>query len=180
MMKHSVVQKSFDPTKSVLKDVYEMFSCDDPGELLDLYESEDQKLMYADAWDYKNETLLTNRIKNAIEQAGYDAISDEKERHWISNILWLWYHHAISCALWQYADKDAALEFSARALAMQSEDHPNKITRLLYLLIRDRLEEAEAWLMTITTEPEKSTAQYSVDLYRNGDFFKPQKYSDHS
>ncbi len=173
-MKRDTTQKPFDHTKSVLKAVYEEFSRYDPYELDELNLAEDQRLMYADAWDYKNETLLPNKIKSAIERVGVETIPDPKEKWSIQNILWLWYHHAISCALWHYADKDAALEFSARALALQSKNNLNKITQLLYLLIRDKLEEAEAWAMTIITEPEQSTALYDMKLYKKGDFFKRQ------
>ncbi len=165
----------FDRNKSSLRLVYEKFSCKDPGELRDLYQEEDQRLMYKAAWDHRNDELLTNQIKDAIEKAGGRNIGDAKEQRWISNILWLWYHHAISSALWRYGDKEEAQKFSAEALSVQPSDHPNKITRLLYYLTRDDLEKAEEWAETITTEPEKTTAHYDLDLYRKGDFFKVQK-----
>ena len=58
--------------------------------------------------------------------------TDEKE--WRQEILWYWYHHAISCAIAGYQDKAAAQMYAAKALEFQSEGHPNQITRLLYSL----------------------------------------------
>lgn len=167
-------QKKFDREKSILRDVYVHFSVNDPGELQELYMKVDQELMLSGKWDYKNPSLVTNQIKEMIEEIGIDNIKDEKEKKWIKKyILWMWYHHAISCALSKYGDKEAALEYSITALNYQPIDHPNKITRLLYLLIRDDLASAEEWQKSITKEPEKSTAEFLVNLYKRGDFFKP-------
>lgn len=166
--------KKFDKNKSILKDVYIGFSVSDPGELQDLYMSEDQKLMKVKKWDYNNPNLIPNKVKNMIEELGISDITDKKEKQWIQNILWMWYHHAISCALWRYGDKEAAIKYSEIALNLQPADHPNKITQLLYFLVRDEIESAEKWVKFITEEPEKTTAQYDVELYKNGDFFKIQ------
>lgn len=125
-------------------------------------------------WDYKNFELLPNQIKASIEAIEFLNLSDERERRLAQNILWLWYHHATSCALWRYADKDAARTYSEKALELQSENHPNRIARLFYFLIRDNLQEAEIWAKTIITEPEKTTAKYFLDLYREGRFFDKQ------
>lgn len=169
------LQKKFDGNKSVLKDVYIRFSVNDPGELQDIYKKADQELMRAGQWDYANPGLVTNQIKEMIEKIGVNNINDEKEKKWIKMyILWMWYHHAITCALWKYGDKEAAIEYSKMAINLQHDDHPNKITRLLYFLVRDDLASAEKWQKTITEEPEKSTAEYSIKLYKKGDFFKPQ------
>ncbi len=166
--------KKFNKDQSVLKDVYIAFSVNDPGELQDLYMSEDQKLMKAKKWDYNNPNLIPNKIKNMIEGIGISNIIDKKEKQWIQNILWMWHHHAISCALWRYGDKKATMKYSEIALKLQPDDHPNKITQLLYFLIRDEIENAEKWAKSITEEPEKTTAQYNIELYKKGDFFKPQ------
>lgn len=170
-----IQNKKFDKNKSVLKEVYSKFSVNDPGELKELYMNVDQELMYAGKWNYNNSELITNKIKNAIEAVGIHAILDKKEKKWISGILWMWYHHAISCALFRYGDKKASIRYSATALDLQEEGHPNKITRLLYFLTRDDLNSAEQWFKSIKDEPEKTTANYSINLYKQGDFFKPQK-----
>jgi len=162
----------FDKNKSVLKDVYIRFSVNDPGELQEAYMDEDQKLMKAGQWDYNNPVLVSNKIKSAIEEAGISNIADKKEKKWIQNILWMWYHHAISCALWQYGDKKAALDYSEIALKLQPDGHPNKITKLFYFLLRDDIENAEQWAKSITEEPEKATSQHNLNLYKKGKFFK--------
>ena len=83
----------------------------------------------------------------------------------------MWHHHAIGCALWQHGDKKAAIKYSKIALNLQSDNHPNKITQLLYFLVRDEIESAKKWAKFITEEPDKTTAQYNIELYKKGDFF---------
>jgi len=166
--------KKFNKNQSALKDLYDYFSVNDPGELQELYMTEDQKLMKAVQWDYNNPKLVTNKIKNMIEEVEISNIPDKKEKQWIQNILWMWYHHAISCALWKYGDKKAAVRYSETALNLQSNDHPNKITKLLYLLVRSDLKGAKKWEVSITEEPEKTAARHLVGLYKSGNFFKPQ------
>lgn len=165
-------QKKFNKKQSVLKDVYTHFGVNDPGELNTMYMNADQELMKSAQWDYKNTNLITNQIKNMIEEIDVENIHDKKEKKWIKNLLWMWYHHAISCALSQYGDKKAALEYSKIALDIQPANHPNKITQLLYFLVRDEIKNAEKWQKLITTEPEKTTADYCIKLYKQGDFFK--------
>lgn len=166
------MEQKFDPNKSPLRDVYRKYEVKHYFDLDDKYMEEDQRLMYAASWDYKNKKLLPNKIRLAIEKVGIENITDKEEKYWIQNMLWMWYHHAISCAVWRYGDKNAALKYSEKALELQPVPHPNKITKLLYHLVRDDLEAAEAHAKTIDTEPEKSTAQYTLEEYKRGDFFK--------
>lgn len=168
-------QKKFDRGQSILRDMYIHFSVNDPGELQEIYMKADQELMRAGRWDYANSKLVTNQIKEMIEKIGVNNINDKKEKKWIKiYILWMWYHHAISCALWKHGDREAAIEYSKVAVNLQPYNHPNKITRLLYFLVRDDLASAEKWQKIITKEPEKSTAEYSMNLYKKGNFFKSQ------
>jgi hypothetical protein len=162
-------QESFDVEKSPMREAYLLLGAKTPLELSNLYAAEDQKLM-PKGWDYNNPELITNRIKEILEATDPHALTDE-ENEWRNNILWFWYHHAISCAIWRYKDKAAAQMYSARALEFQSEDHPNKITRLFYFLTRDQLEEAEKWAETIAEEPEKSTSTELLEEYRRGQFY---------
>ncbi|MCK4918398.1 MAG: hypothetical protein KAS02_01270, partial [Candidatus Pacebacteria bacterium] len=89
------------------------------------------------------------------------------EVFWIRNILWSWYHHAISCAIWRYHNKKKAQEYSKKALEYQFGNHPNKITKLFYLLTHNKLREAEIWSDGIITEPEKTTAKYLVKEFKD-------------
>ncbi len=164
----------FKPFNSPLREVYRTFSCADPGELEELYTREDQKHMHAGTWDYANTDHTYNRITSAIEEVGLDAITDPKEKCWIASLLWLWYHHAIGCALWVHGDKRQAKVYAERALTLQSysQNHPNKITRLLHLLLTEQEAEAEAWTATVTEEPERSYAAWLMEIYLKGEFAK--------
>lgn len=165
-----IAKKPFDKSKSVLRELYIQFSCNDPGELDDVYLQEDQRLMYALEWDYDNPSQVPNIIKDAIEKVGLENIPDKKERKWIQQIVWLWYHHAFSCAIYQYKDRKKALKYSRLALRYQPKNHPNKITKLMYLLLRDKGKEAREWQKKIQLEPEKSTAVSCFEDYRKGLF----------
>lgn len=166
-------KESFDIEKSALKEAYILLDAKSPMELSNLYSEEDQKLMGTQTWDYGNSELVTNKIKEILERTDISALSEE-EKEWRNEILWFWYHHAISCAIWRYKDQHAAQEYSARALELQSDEHPNQITRLLYFLTRDQLNEAETWATEIREEPEKSTAADVIDWYKKGEFYKEQ------
>ncbi len=155
--------------KSQLAEVYRMLGASTPLEMSNLYTEEDQKLMKSGQWDYDNPELITNKIKVSLESIDKSSLNEE-ESDWRNEILWFWYHHAISCAI-EKNDKIAAQKYAEKALEIQSDDHPNKITKLLYLLVHDKLEEAEAWALNIDEELEKSTAQYQLEIYKNQGYF---------
>ena len=110
---------------SPLKEAYALLGAHTPLELSQRYDARDQELMKAKAWDYNNPTLITNRIKEILEAADVTKLTDD-EKEWRQNILWFWYHHAISCAVARYHDKEKVKEYAAKALEYQSEDHPNE------------------------------------------------------
>lgn len=154
----------------VLKKACELLGVKTPLELSNLYTREDQKLMKSNSWDYANQDLVTNKIKNILEQVSESGLTDE-EKEWRREILWFWYHHAISCAIWRYQDKEAAKLYASKALEYQPTDHPNKISRLLYFLVNDQPEQAEEWLKTIRDESEKITGLKLLEEYRGHQFF---------
>ena len=162
----------FDRNKSVFRDLYISCSANDPGELIEIYTKADQELMRSSQWDYNDASQTTNIIKSAIEKVGLDTIPDRKEQEWLQDILWLWYHHATSCALDKYGDKSKAQEFSKKALELHLPTNPNKITKVLYLLTHDELDEVKKWVQSINSEPEKSTAQKDIEAYIQGTFFE--------
>ena len=163
-------EKEIDVEKSPLKEAYMLLDAKDPGELKTKYSVEDQILMKSVSWDYEDSTLLIHKIKDILERAQISELSAD-EKYWRLNILWSWYHHAISCAIWRYRDKTKAQIYSKQALAYQPANHPNKITRLMYLLVRDKLAEAETWQKSITTEPEKNTSAVTLEEYKTKGFF---------
>ena len=148
---------TFNFEKSPAKEAYLLLSAHTPLELSNKYSEEDQKLMLSGSWDYNNPVLVVNRIKDILEGINPQELTEE-EREWMQEILWFWYHHAISCAIWKYKDKEKAKVYARKALELQPENHPNKITKLLSLLLEDKLEEARKWVEAIIEEPEKSTA----------------------
>lgn len=162
--------KPEDNKESPLRPVYELLSAHSPLEMSNLYSEEDQKLMKSGGWDYDNPELITNKVKNLLEQINPSELTEE-ESDWRSEVLWFWYHHAISCAI-QKNDKEAAQKYADKALQLQPEQHPNKITKLLHYLVNDNLPEAEKWLEQIIEEPEKLTASDLVSHYKSQGFFK--------
>ena len=157
-----------------LPDVCATFECAHADELFARYLELDQLLMHSQGWDYKNEGLETNKIHTMLKRIDRSLIEDEFERGRARELLWLWNHHAISCALWRYGDRAAALEYAKEALSLQSPDHPNKITRLLYLLIRGDIDSAREHVGTIESPVEQETAGQLMKMYSDGTFFDLQ------
>ncbi len=153
-----------------IQKAYEIVGATNPAELSRLYTAEDQRLMKSSEWDYENPDLLTNKIKDILEPLDPRNLNDF-ENDIRGEILWFWYHHAISSAIWRQKDKEKAKEFAKKALEFQSEDHPNKITNLLYLLVHDQLAKAKDWAGAITKEPEKTTSNELIEEYIKGEFF---------
>jgi len=152
------METKFDTATSPLKEAYALLNATDPGHLSDRYTDEDQKLVLAHAWDYKNPELIVNKLKELLDSINSDELSDN-ERYWRANILWFWNHHAIDCALRVYSDREAALGFARRALEIQPAGHPNKITKLYYLLLSGDVAGAREWQKQIDSEPEKEYAE---------------------
>jgi hypothetical protein len=71
-----------------------------------------------------------------------------------------------------HKDVNSAKKFAEKALEYQSEGHPNKITRLLLLLLEDKLTEAEEWTKTIRPDSvEVETARDLINNYKLGGVF---------
>ena len=164
-------EPSFEVKKSPVSEAYALFSAENPFDLQRKYSEADQILMKSHAWDYENGDLIINKVKDIIESVVLENIHDPEEYKWCKEILWFWYHHAISCAIWRYKDKEKATLVSARALELQGDNHPNKITRLLYLLVRDRVAEAEELEKNIIVDYEQETASTLIHGYKKGEFF---------
>ncbi|MHB1163555.1 MAG: hypothetical protein ACYCZZ_03510 [Minisyncoccota bacterium] len=157
-----------------LKEAYALLQASSSSELAREFIKEDQRLLKAQNWDYKNSELVLNKVKEIVESvidSGFTTDDKEGDDD-LKTILWFWYHHAIGYAIWDYKDKAEALEFSAKALKYQTSDNPNKITRLLYLLVRDEEKDAATWLETVREEPDKTAARGVMEEYRAGNFFK--------
>jgi len=147
-------------------ELYSLFNVKNPDDLYDLYFEEDQKLMNSYSWDYENNDLIVNRIKNIIETTEENKLT-KKEKDTKELILWFWYHHATSCALFQKKDKEKAKLYSTKALEHVNNDNPNKITKLLYFLANDDLTEASKWADDIENSTEKQTALNLIKEYKS-------------
>ncbi len=158
-----------------LKEAYALLQVSSSSELAREFIKEDQRLLKAQIWDYKKSGLVLNIVKEIVESAIDNEFTtrDKDSEDVLKTILWFWYHHAIGYAIWGYKDKAEALEFSSKALKYQTSDNPNKITRLLYLLVRDEEKDAALWLETIVNEPDKTASHGIMKEYLDGNFFKP-------
>jgi hypothetical protein len=166
------MKESSETSNSPLSEAYKLVGATTPLELQRLYSEEDQRLWKKGEWDYNNPDLITNKIKEILEDINPMELSAE-ELEWREEMLWFWYHHATSVALnSNHKDNQAAQEYVAMALAYKSEGNPNKITQLLYFLVNDQIKEAEEWAKTITEEPEKSSARDLIKEYKEKGFFE--------
>ena len=89
-------QTPFEIEKSPIKEAYLLLGASNPWDLSDKYSVEDQKWMSV-GWDYKNQDHVVSKVRSIIEPLYPDSL-DGEERQVAQNILWFWYHHAISSA----------------------------------------------------------------------------------
>ncbi|MEK7642013.1 MAG: hypothetical protein AAB365_03415 [Patescibacteria group bacterium] len=125
--------------------------------------SVDQQLMKAGLWDYKNSDYENNKLVRELRDLALDDLTAD-EKYWVRQIIWFWYHHAVSCALFKYSNRTFAQIFAVEALKYYEllPDHPNKITPLLYYLVFNRFEEAEHWVQSFPLDHDE--AQTAVDI----------------
>ena len=158
-----------------LQRAYMLLNASTSAELATKFIQEDQRLLKNGEWDYQNKELILNQVKEIVEdlfKTGFTTGSTFDDDD-LRDALWFWYHHATGQAIWNNKDRVKARQFSAKALEYQISENPNQITRLLYLLVRDELAEAESWLETITNEPDKSVSRGIMKEYSEGNFFAP-------
>ena len=81
-----IPQEFFDIDKSPIKDAYVLLGAKTSLELSRLYTAEDQRLMKAHVWDYKNPDLITNKVKEILELVSDDVLMGD-EQEWRAEIL---------------------------------------------------------------------------------------------
>jgi hypothetical protein len=149
--------------------IFRQYGVADAFSLQRFVTSIDQALMKSRAWSYNNPELLHTKIVRQLEILDRSGVTDE-ENEWVDEIIWLWYHHATSQALFPCRDREQAKIFAVKALEyqMRSLDHPNPITWLLYLLANERVEEASEWVSSMVRQNngDKETAQGVLDDYK--------------
>jgi hypothetical protein len=67
------------------------------------YSAADQELMKKGIWYHKGNSV-PNLVKTLIENIDPEEL-DEKDKQWWREIMWFWYHHAISSALRMSGDR---------------------------------------------------------------------------
>jgi len=159
--------QQFNIENSPMKEAYQLLDAPTPLELSQKYTKAEQELFKSHEWDYENPEQIQNKVKDILEAVDLSILTEE-EQDWRQEILWFWYHHAISCAIWK-KDREKAIEYSDKALEIQGENHPNKITKVLSLLVNDKVEEAEEFVKT--TETNRETAEELIEDYKHGKFF---------
>ena len=155
--------ESFDIENSPLKDVYRLLDAKTPLELSNKYTASEQPAFKDRTWNYNDPEQIQNVVKDILEAVDENTL-DEDERFWRNQILWFWYHHAISAAGWM-KDKEKQKQFSEIAVSF-GEEHINILTKVMHLLLHDRVEEAEEWSKSNQDDPDYETAIEMLDNYR--------------
>lgn len=152
----------FDIEKSPIKEVYILLDAKCPKDLHDKYVKVEQILFKSHEWDYDNAHQIQNKVKNILESLGEEGLTED-EKEWRDEILWFWYHHAISCSDWK-RDKEKMKEYSAKALEYQ--DNPNILTRTMYLLSHDKIDLAQDWVKSQDGDLDVGTAEEMINNYK--------------
>lgn len=156
-------------TANRVKRAFDLLGVTDFSSLDFAYTLEDQRLMRAGTWDDRDPILITNRVRHILEDI--DPIDlDENDRVWWREILWFWYHHAISYAIFKRKDRALAQRYADKAREIQGElGHPNRLTELLRLLVYDEVGKARDMVEQLTTEA--NSAKELLQEYERGEFF---------
>lgn len=159
-----------EPIAEKIKRAFALLGVGNFHDLSNAYAQEDQVLMKAGTWDDQDPTLITNQVKGILEGINPAAL-DEVDRFWWREIMWFWYHHAISCAIWTRKDRTLAQRYADTARKIQGQlGHPNRITEMLRLLVYGQLEDAQELSDQLLTEAH--SAEQLLKEYERGEFFK--------
>ena len=138
--------------------------------LHNIYVRSDRKLFPTGKFNYDDSRLLVNRIKRALEVLPDEHFSGERDFEWKREILWYWYHHAISVAVFCRGDLFQARLFADLALWFQGRNPSNKITRLLWHLVHGRVKQAKRWFREGVKSPDRGTGRAVLHWYKQGHF----------
>lgn len=160
----------------------ERFGISSLDEFQEKFFESDQELMKTGNFDYKNNELLNNQMKDYLEEIDSSQISEQAKQKQ-AEMLWLWYHHAAQDAKERYQENEKAIKFIDKALEYKGiSNGPNEITELLSLLYRNKFNEAESYIQNMddirkeqqedgsTQEVinyEKETAQKLFEYYKS-------------
>lgn len=154
-------------------DILRKFDVKDFDELNRLFMSHDQADITNQTYDIDDQSAITNQIKDALLQLDLDSLEQE-DRDTAYHILWLWHHHACTAAMWQLGDFSRAKELCATALSYIHKENPNKMTKLIWLLLHHKTEEAKTWYEQEVSKEEEDYAQMLFKAY-DANAFGPKK-----
>ncbi len=152
-----------------LKFICIKFKVTDLYDLHSLYHQLDQEAITNGTFDYTDSSLRLNKIKNALLEIDCQNLK-ATEGKIIKSILWLWYHHATTVAIWQRKDIKQARIFCKHACEYLYSDHPNTITPMISMLLEHNIQSAKEWYETKVAEVEKPYARHLLDEYAKGVF----------
>ncbi len=144
-----------------IQQLYRKYCVRNVKALVELCRKADQARMKSLTWDYQTDSLDTQIVNDLKTVTRAELKSDELWR--VNQCIWMWFHHAVSCAIYKHKDSQKALNFVEKALRYQAriENHPNKITLLFSLLLKEKFREANL-LLPEMPRGEKGTARDMV------------------
>ena len=159
-------------TSALVQEAFSILGVTNFFDLSRAYTREDQKLFVPGMkdWNPRNPDLLINRIKSIMEKIDPNEL-DEEDAMWRTEILWFWYHHGISWAIWKDKDKVIAQVYADEALVLQGKNPTNRITKLLWFLVHDKLTEGRKWLEEKPDDPDHQTGLELIHEFEEGLFF---------
>ena len=157
-----------------LNRICKKFGVSDVYELAQLHLKHDQESVQQEVYDLEDLSFTQNKIKEALLKIDI-AMLETREQRVVKSILWLWYHHATTIAVWQKNDIQLAIHYCDLALSYLYPEHPNKITPMLYMLLHNRLRHAQRWAEDQVGDNERAYAEHLIAEYKKGTFKeKPQ------
>ncbi len=159
---------SFNPETSPLREAYSLLGATTPLELSQKYTEAENPSFIDKTWDYNDPEQIQNKVKNILENTDESRLTEE-EIEWREEILWFWYHHAMSCANWKQ-DAEKRKEFAD--MAMKYEKPYNILTRLMYFLAHGKVKEAEEWIESKSGDADQETGTEFIESYKkNGEWW---------
>ena len=152
-----------------LQDICYEFGVEDICELDRLNLEHDQRAIKEGLFDENDPDLLNNRIKDRLLKLDLETL-EKQEKQVVQDILWLWYHHATTVAIWRDKDLPKARDLCKRATEYLYPEHPNRITPMIQMLLHGKIEEAKKWNTDEVNEVEKEYADHLLNEYEKGTF----------
>jgi hypothetical protein len=158
-----IIYKENSDTESPL----ERFGISSLDEFQQKFFESDQELMKSGNFDYKNNEILNNQMKEYLEEIDSSQIS-EQARQKQAEMLWIWYHHAAQDAKERYQENEKAIELKDKALEYrETSGISNEITKLLSMLYKKNFDEAKSYIENIDNMKKEIQEDGSIKEVEN-------------